>query len=37
MHYLINAWLEKGGMLPNYAPWCGLEAYLRGVTMTVTI
>ncbi len=32
-HYVINAWLEKSGMLPNYAPWCGLEAYRRGVTM----
>ncbi len=27
VHYLIDAWLEKGGMLPNYTPWCGLEAY----------
>ncbi len=26
-HYVINAWLVKSGMLPNYAPWCGLEAY----------
>ncbi len=29
-HYLINAWLDKGDMLPNYAPWCGREAYRRG-------
>ncbi len=21
-------------MSPNYASWCGLEAYQRGVTMT---
>ncbi len=34
MHYLINAWLEKGGMLPNDAPCGGLEAYRRGVTLT---
>ncbi len=27
MRYLINAWLEEGAMLPNYAPWYGLEAY----------
>ncbi len=32
MHYL-NAWFEKGGMIPYYAPWCGLEAYQRGVTV----
>ncbi len=35
MHYLINAMLEKGGMLPSYAPWCcSLEAYQRGMTVT---
>ncbi len=34
MHYFINAWLEKSGMLPNYAPCCGLEANRRGVTVT---
>ncbi len=34
MHYLINAWLEKDGMLSNYATWGGLEAYRRGVTVT---
>ncbi len=28
----INAWLDKGCLLYIYAPWCGLEAYLRGVT-----
>ncbi len=28
-HYVINAWLEKGGMLPNLCPWCGQEAYRR--------
>ncbi len=32
--YYLNVWLEKGGMSPNYAPWCGLEAYQRGVTLT---
>ncbi len=25
--YLINAYLEKGDMLHNYAPWGGQEAY----------
>ncbi len=30
MHYLINAWLEKGGMLSNYDSWCGLEFYQSG-------
>ncbi len=25
MYYLINAWVEKGGMLPKYAPWCSLS------------
>ncbi len=34
MHYFINAWLEKGGVLSNYALWYGLEAYPRGVTVT---
>ncbi len=34
MYYLINAWLAKGGMLPTYDPWCGLEAYRRGVALT---
>ncbi len=33
MHYLVNAWLEKSGMLRIYAPWCDLEAYRRGVTV----
>ncbi len=32
-HYLIKVWLEKGSILPNYVPWCGLEAYKSGVTM----
>ncbi len=32
-HYLINAWLEKGGMLPNYTPWYGQEVQQRGVAM----
>ncbi len=32
-HYLINAWLAKGGILANYAPWCGLEAYWREVNL----
>ncbi len=35
MHYLINDSLEKGDMLLNYASWCGLEAYLRGLTVTL--
>ncbi len=26
-HYLINAELKNAGMLPNYAPCGGLEAY----------
>ncbi len=30
MHYLINAWLEKGGIFLNYAPWYGLTVYQRG-------
>ncbi len=35
MHYFINAWMEKAGMLPIYAPWCGLEPYWRrGVTVS---
>ncbi len=34
MHYFINAWFEKGGVLSNYALWYGLEAYPRGVTVT---
>ncbi len=34
MHYLINAWLEKCDMLTNCAPWCGLQAYPRGVIVT---
>ncbi len=29
-----DAWLEKCGMLSNYAPWCGLEVYRSGGTMT---
>ncbi len=31
MQYLINAWLENDGMLPNYVPWSDLEAYRRVV------
>ncbi len=27
MHYLINAKVEKGDMLPNDAHWGGLDAY----------
>ncbi len=33
MHYRINAWLDKGGMLSNYASRCGQEAKASGVTM----
>ncbi len=31
MHYLINNYVEKGDMLPNDAPWSGLEDYQKGV------
>ncbi len=34
MHYFINAYMENGGMLPNYACWGGLEASQRGVALT---
>ncbi len=34
MHYFSNAQVKKGDMLPSYAPWGGLQAYQRGVTMT---
>ncbi len=34
MHYVINPWFDKGGMLSKCAPWCGLEAYSRVVTVT---
>ncbi len=33
-HYLFNAWVGKGDMLPNDAHCSGLEAYKRGVTWT---
>lgn len=26
-YYLINAYVKKGDMVPNYAPWDGLDAY----------
>ncbi len=34
MNYLINAWVEKGGMVYNNALSGGLEAYQRGVILT---
>ncbi len=34
MHYLINASVENGGILPNYVHWSGLEAYQMEVPMT---
>ncbi len=33
-HYLMNAYVEKGDMLLNYASWGGLEAYRKGVALT---
>ncbi len=35
MHYLINSWLERSGMLPNNAPWCDLYAF-KNVSMALT-
>ncbi len=34
MHYLINAQVENCGLLPNYVPWYGPEAYQTGVSVT---
>ncbi len=34
IQYLIKAPVEKSDMLPNYAPWGGLDACWKGMTMT---
>ncbi len=35
MQYLIKAYIENGDTSSNYALWGGLEAYRRGVTLTI--